>query len=111
MAQSPGFRPGTPREDEERGLWFEECCDDTIGDFIEEFNELREELPDLVEIYEEAEDVESLAVVEAIGSSVANMEATLVVLATLPTNETANSVFEDITAELAVLSEATANLR
>ena len=91
--------------------WFDECCDDSLGDFSEELRDISRELPELVEIYEEADDQESLELVERIGSEVANIDASLSVLASLPDGSSAGTLLEEISLEIDALADAVTNLR
>ena len=68
-------------------------------------------LPELVEIYEEAGEQESLGLVERIGTEVANIRASLSVLSTLASRETAPTILDEITLEITALAEAVTNLR
>ena len=91
--------------------WFNDCCDDAIGDFDEELQDIARSLPELVQIYEEAGDEESLGLVERIGTESANIKASLSVLSTLPSRDNAPTVLEEISLEITALSDAVTNLR
>jgi len=91
--------------------WFDECCNNSLGDFDEELRDISRSLPELVDIYEEAGDQESLGLVERIGAEAANINASLSVLASLPSRETAPGVLEEITLEITALADAVTNLR
>lgn len=100
---------GTPERGDED--WFARCCDDSLGDFDEELQDISRSLPELVEIYEEAGDQESLALVERIGTESANIAASLLVLASLPSRDAAPGILEEISLEIMALADAVTNLR
>jgi len=114
VARAPAVNPGTPSADEDEDEeihWFEECCEDAPGDFGEEISEMRRALDELEAIYSEAGDDESLDAVGAIEASLANIEASIQVLPTLPAAESAASVLDDIEADVEAIGVATADLR
>ena len=109
MRLTGSFAFGTPEQGD--ADWFDRCCDNSIGDFEEELQDISRSLPELVEIYEEAGDQESLGLVERIGTEVANIRASISVLSTLASRETAPTILDEITLEITALSEAATNLR
>ena len=100
---------GTPEQGDVD--WFARCCDDSIGDFDEELRDISRSLPELVEIYEEAGDQESLGLVERIGTESANITASLLVLASLPSRDAVSGILEEISLEIMALADAVTNLR
>ena len=102
------FSLGTPEQP--AGDWFE-CCRTASADIERELQDITRELPGLLEIYQEAGDQESLALVERIGAAAANSVASLSVLASLPTRTLAAAVVEDISSQFVALADAVADLR
>ena len=90
---------------------FARCCDDSRGDFDVELRYISRSLPELVEIYEEAGDQESLGLVELIGTESANITASLLVLASLPSRDAVSGILEEISLEIMALADAVTNLR
>jgi hypothetical protein len=104
---------GTPSEDNDNNeeRWFDDCCENIAGDLAEELDSMKFLLPGLSEIYEGAGDQERQAAVDDIATSIANIEASLAVMESLPTSEGAADIVEDISTELQNLTEAIATLQ
>lgn len=101
---------GTPENPVDTSRWFNECCDSAIGDFDQVIRDIRRSLDSLTQIYQDAGDSQSLAAIDDIAASVANIEASIAVFPTLPTPDTAGTIMQDISDEITSLVEATSNL-
>ncbi len=102
---------GQADPDEPVDDWFDECCDDTISDLDEELREIRQESLELIAVYEEAGDQGSLDVVEQVGTAAANIEASINVVALLPSSAGADSILLETMLEVEALAKAVSNLR
>lgn len=109
IARSSPLGLGAP--DEPVDDWFDECCDDTISDLDEELRDIRSESLELIAVYEEVGDQGSLDVVDQVGTAAANIEASINVVALLPSSAGADSILLETMLEVEALAKAVSNLR
>ena len=96
--------------DQRTADWFDECCDDEQEDISDELSDAADEIVELISIYREAGDEQSLQMVQQLGTHAANINAWVTVLSGLPTSDGANAILEDMSNELAAFAEAVAGL-
>lgn len=104
-----GFQLGDG-EEEPIDDWFEECCDDAQRDISEEIRDANAGIATLVGIYDETGDSERLAIAQRLGDHTANLEASITVLAQLPTPDGAGPILEDLGLELQAFADTLASL-
>ncbi len=99
-----GSLSGGPRE-EPPDDWFDECCEDEEEDISDELRDAEDEIVKLIAVYQEAADEPRAEIVREMGTPLANVDALVKVLAGLPTSDGAASIVEDMSLELAALTE------